>query len=151
MNLLKECRLCPRNCGINRYEKVGVCGASNKVRVSHYSLHEWEEPVISGDNGSGTIFFSYCNLRCCYCQNYEISELHKGRIVSVEEFSDICLDLQNNGANNINLVTAFAYVPHIIKAIDIARGKGLNIPIIGLVKDEKHRTNQIMNEKMKRE
>ena len=79
MNLLKECRLCPRNCGINRYEKIGVCGASNKVKVSHYSLHQWEEPVISGSNGSGTVFFSHCNLKCIFCQNKNIFRITRKR------------------------------------------------------------------------
>ena len=73
MNVLRSCNLCPRECGIDRYEKVGVCGASAKVKVSHYSLHEWEEPVISGTSGSGTVFFSHCNLKCIFCQNKKIS------------------------------------------------------------------------------
>ena len=73
MELLKNCMLCPRKCGINRYEKIGVCGANNKIKVAYYSLHMWEEPVLEGNKGSGTIFFSHCNLRCIYCQNYDIS------------------------------------------------------------------------------
>ncbi|MBQ8681910.1 MAG: radical SAM protein [Bacilli bacterium] len=98
--------------------------------IARYSLHMWEEPIISGNNGSGTIFFSYCNMRCLFCQNYEISELHKGRVVSIEEFSDICLDLQNSGANNINLVTPTHYVPWIVKGLKLAKERGLNIPIV---------------------
>ena len=98
--------------------------------IARYSRHMWEEPVLSGDKGSGTIFFSYCNMRCCFCQNYELSELHKGRIVSVNEFSDICLDLQNSDLYNINLVTPTMFVPKIIDGIKLARDKGLKIPII---------------------
>ena len=90
----------------------------------------WEEPCISGRNGSGTIFFSYCNLRCIFCQNYEISTLHRGRVVSVEEFSDICLKLQDKGASNINLVTGVMYVPLIIEGINLAKSKGLTIPVV---------------------
>ena len=71
MNVLESCFLCPRNCGVNRYQTVGVCGAGSKIKVAHYSLHMWEEPVISGKTGSGTIFFSYCNLKCIFCQNYK--------------------------------------------------------------------------------
>ena len=97
-----RCNLCPRNCNVDRNVELGYCMAPGCMVIAKYSLHMWEEPIISGDVGSGTIFFSYCNLRCCYCQNYEISELHKGRVVSVEEFSAICLELQDRGASNIN-------------------------------------------------
>lgn len=126
-----KCNLCPRNCNVDRENgELGYCGASDKMVIARYSLHMWEEPIISGNNGSGTIFFSYCNMRCLFCQNYEISELHKGRVVSIEEFSDICLDLQNSGANNINLVTPTHYVPWIVKGLKLAKDKGLNIPIV---------------------
>ena len=84
-----KCNLCPRNCNVDRDRELGYCGASNDMVIARYSRHMWEEPVISGDNGSGTIFFSYCNMKCCFRQNYELSELHKGRVVSVKEFSDI--------------------------------------------------------------
>ena len=105
------CNLCPRRCNVDRKKgSVGFCGAPNDMVIARYSMHMWEEPVISGDVGSGTIFFSYCNLRCCFCQNYEISEFHKGRVVSVEEFSDICLELQDKGATNIYLVTPTHFV-----------------------------------------
>lgn len=110
--------------------EVGYCGAPYDMVIARYSLHMWEEPVISGETGSGTIFFSYCNMRCCFCQNYEISELHKGKLVSIEEFSDICLELQERGANNINLVTPTHYVDKIIEGLKIARKKGLVIPVV---------------------
>ena len=118
-----RCNLCPRNCNVDRESgQLGYCMAPNDLVIARYSLHPWEEPIISGTKGSGTIFFSYCNLRCCFCQNYEISELHKGKIVTIEEFSNICLELQEKGATNINLVTPTHYVHQIIK--------GLNIPIV---------------------
>ena len=125
-----KCNLCPRNCNVDRENNFGYCKAYNDMVIAKYSLHEWEEPVISGKVGSGTIFFSYCNLKCCYCQNYEISELHKGKLVSVEEFSDICLELQNKGASNINLVTPTMFVPKIREGLILAKNKGLNIPIV---------------------
>lgn len=126
-----KCNLCPRMCNVDRENgKLGYCGAPNDMVIARYSLHMWEEPVISGECGSGTIFFSYCNMRCCYCQNYEISEFHKGRVVSVEEFSDICLELQESGANNINLVTPTHFVDKIIKGLKLARRKGLVIPVV---------------------
>ena len=130
MNMMR-CNLCPRNCYVDREKgEVGYCGALGEMVIARYSLHLWEEPVISGEKGSGTIFFSYCNMRCCFCQNYELSELHKGRRVSIEEFSDICIYLQKNGASNINLVTPTMYVPYIVKGLKLARSRGLNIPIV---------------------
>ncbi|MGN1028639.1 MAG: radical SAM protein [Bacilli bacterium] len=126
-----KCYLCPRNCGVDRDNgELGYCMAPGEMVVARYSLHQWEEPVISGEQGSGTIFFSYCNMRCCFCQNYQISELHKGRVVSIEEFSRICLDLQENGAHNINLVTPTMYVPYIIEGLRLAKKNGLVIPIV---------------------
>lgn len=126
-----KCRLCPRNCSVDRQRgEIGFCGAPYQMVVARYSLHLWEEPVISGEKGSGTIFFSYCNMRCCFCQNYEISEFHKGRKISIEEFSQICLELQEKGASNINLVTPTMYAYQIIEALKIAKSNGLDIPII---------------------
>lgn len=125
-----RCNLCPINCNVNRNVELGYCKAPSEMVIARYSLHMWEEPIISGIKGSGTIFFSYCNLRCCYCQNYEISELHKGRVVSVEEFSDICLELQEKGASNINLVTPTMFVPWIRDGLILAKSKGLTIPIV---------------------
>lgn len=125
-----KCNLCPRICNVDRKRILGYCGAPDEMVIAKYSMHLWEEPVISGNDGSGTIFFSYCNLRCCYCQNYEISELHKGKLVSIEEFSDICLELQTKGANNINLVTPTMFVHKIKEGLLLARQKGLKIPIV---------------------
>lgn len=130
MNLLKECRLCPRNCGVNRYEKVGVCGAGSKVKVSHYSLHEWEEPVISGINGSGTVFFSHCNLKCIFCQNKKISTGGYGKEISNKRLGEIFLELQEKGAHNINLVTPTHYVPQIVKVLRKIKGNELKIPVV---------------------
>jgi len=129
-DLLKKCELCQRMCGINRYEKQGFCGANDKIKIARASLHMWEEPCISHENGSGTIFFSHCNLKCIYCQNYDISTNNYGKEITINKLSEIMLNLQNKNAHNINLVTPTHYVPQIIEAIKIARKKGLNIPII---------------------
>ena len=130
MELLKNCMLCPRKCGINRYEKIGVCGANNKIKVAYYSLHMWEEPPISGKNGSGTIFFSNCNLKCVYCQNKKISLDGYGKYISMKRLKEIMLELQEKKAHNINLVTPTHYVPLIRKGIIKAKNNGLNIPIV---------------------
>lgn len=126
-----KCRLCPRNCNVDREKgEIGYCMAPSEMVIARYSLHMWEEPCLSGNRGSGTIFFSYCNMKCCFCQNYQISELHKGRIVGVEEFSQICLELQEKGAHNINLVTPTMYVPYVIQGLKLAKKNGLKIPIV---------------------
>lgn len=134
MDMLDEfnnCRLCPKNCLVNRnMGQVGFCHAGNEMTIAKYYLHEWEEPCITGENGSGTIFFSYCNLRCLFCQNYEISELNRGVVISVDRFSEICIELQEMGATNINLVTPTHFVPLIIDGIKKARVMGLKIPIV---------------------
>ena len=130
MELLKNCMLCPRKCGVNRYLEKGFCGATNKVRVAYYSLHMWEEPIISGDNGSGTIFFSNCNLRCLYCQNKKISIDGYGKLISNKRLIEIMLELQNKGAHNINLVTPTHYVPNIISVLKKIKGKELHIPVV---------------------
>ena len=130
MNILKECRLCPRNCGVNRYENVGVCGATNKLKVSHYSLHHWEEPVISGDNGSGTIFFSHCNLKCIFCQNKKISTMGYGKEISGKRLVKIMLELQEIGAHNINLVTPTHFVPQIVKVLKKIKNNSLKVPVV---------------------
>lgn len=129
MNILKKCNLCPRNCLVNRYEKVGYCRASAKIKIALSSLHMWEEPVISGDSGSGTIFFSNCNLGCIFCQNRKIRNGY-GKEMSIDKFSKICLSLQDKGANNINLVTPTHYVPLIKKGLEKAKRNGLVIPIV---------------------
>ena len=131
MQQLTTCTLCPHNCKINRQEgKKGRCKATNKVQIALYSIHKYEEPCISGQNGSGTIFFSNCNLNCIFCQNYEISQEGKGKKISIEELAKILLTQQERKAENINLVTPTSYVPQIIEAIKIAKNKGLKIPIV---------------------
>ncbi len=130
MNLYKSCRLCPRECGANRSIKSGFCSQSDKLRVARASLHMWEEPCISGTSGSGTVFFSGCNLGCVYCQNREISRGDAGFEITAERLAEIFLELQEKGANNINLVTPTHFVPHIIEALDLVRGKSLKIPVL---------------------
>ena len=130
MELLKECRLCPRKCGVNRYLKKGYCGATNKVRLAYYSLHKWEEPVISGRKGSGTIFFSHCNLRCLYCQNKKISIDGYGKDISNKRLGEIMLKLQDMGAHNINLVTPTHYVPQIASVLKKIKNTELKIPVV---------------------
>ena len=130
MELLKNCMLCPRKCGVNRYENVGACGATNKIKLAYYSLHMWEEPVISGENGSGTIFFSHCNLRCIYCQNKKISLDGYGKTISNKKLGDIMLELQEKGAHNINLVTPTHYVPNIASILQKIKNKELKIPVV---------------------
>jgi radical SAM domain protein len=129
MNTLKKCDLCPRNCLVNRYEKVGYCRAKAKLKIALASIHMWEEPVISGRDGSGTIFFSHCNLGCIFCQNYKIRNGY-GKEITIKRFSEICLELQSMGANNINLVTPTHYVPLIRKGLIQAKNRGLIIPIV---------------------
>lgn len=129
MNVLKKCNLCPRNCLVNRYEKVGYCRAKAKLKIALASIHMWEEPVISGRDGSGTIFFSHCNLGCIFCQNYKIRNGY-GKEITIKRFSEICLELQSRGANNINLVTPTHYVPLIRKGLIQAKNRGLIIPIV---------------------
>ena len=131
MEELRKCEICPHNCRVNRLEgKLGRCKLSNKIKIALVSLHNFEEPCISGENGSGTVFFSSCNLNCVFCQNYEISQLGNGKEISIEELADIFMKQQNNNAENINLVTPTMYIYHIIEAIKIARNKGLKIPIV---------------------
>ena len=131
MKELEQCHICPHNCGVNRLiGQVGRCKATDKVKVALASLHNFEEPCISGENGSGTVFFSNCNLNCVFCQNYEISQQGVGKEISIEDLADIFIDQQNKHAENINLVTPTMYIYQIIEAIKIARNNGLNIPIV---------------------
>ena len=130
INLLKECKICPRKCGINRYNQVGFCGADDKVKISLVSLHQWEEPCLVGIKGAGTIFFSNCNLRCCFCQNHQISQGGYGVEITVDRLAEVFIEQQLRGAANIDLVTPTHYVPQIITALKIAKSKGLNIPIV---------------------
>ncbi len=130
-NLLSPCRICPRECKVDRLKReVGNCKAGLEVKISSYHQHFGEEPPLVGKHGSGTIFFTHCNLHCVYCQNYEISQLGMGRQVILEELARMMLRLQNLGCHNINFVTPTPWVPQIIKALIIAQEKGLNIPIV---------------------
>ena len=130
MELLKNCMLCPRKCGVNRYKTKGSCGANNKIKLAYYSLHKWEEPVVSGVRGSGTIFFSNCNMKCIYCQNKKISLDGYGKYISNKKLGEIMLKLQNMGAHNINLVTPTHYVPQIVYTLHKIKNYSLNIPVI---------------------
>ena len=125
-----ECRLCARNCGIDRRKSVGYCKTPADLYLCRAALHFWEEPPISGTRGSGTIFFSGCSLACVFCQNREISRGRNGKNISVTELSDIMLRLQSDGAHNINLVTPTHYIPSIAEAIRLAKLGGLTIPIV---------------------
>lgn len=129
--LYSSCRLCPRECKADRNSgKIGFCGADNRIKVARSALHFWEEPCISGEKGSGTVFFSHCTLKCVYCQNYKISTENQGRFVTENELCDMFLDLQNQGALNINLVTPTHFVPGIAEALTLAKNKGLTIPVL---------------------
>ena len=131
MELTERCELCPRRCGANRLAgKNGFCGGGKEVKVARAALHFWEEPCISGEEGSGTVFFSGCTMRCVFCQNREISRGEAGKLVSIERLAEIFLELQGKGANNINLVTPMHYAPQITAALDIARKNGLHLPIV---------------------
>ncbi len=131
MKELEKCEICPHKCNVNRENgQIGRCKCNDKIKIALVSTHEYEEPCISGKNGSGTVFFSNCNLNCMYCQNYEISQLGKGREITIEELADIFIKQQEKGVNNINLVTPTMYAYQIIEAIKIARKNGLNLPII---------------------
>lgn len=124
------CNICPRNCNVDRSTKVGFCGMLSEIHVAKAYLHEWEEPCISGSRGSGTVFFTGCNLRCVFCQNYKISQENFGVSVSPEKLADIFMSLEKAGAHNINLVTPTIFIPKIKEAIITARNNGLSIPIV---------------------
>lgn len=129
---MQECTLCPRNCRANREKgETGVCGVAGPGIVgARAALHMWEEPCISGERGSGTVFFSGCSLRCIYCQNYEITHAKHGKRITVERLAEIFLELAEKGAHNINLVTPTHYTPEIIAAVKMARERGLSLPIV---------------------
>lgn len=130
-DLLKNCMLCPRSCGADRTKTRGLCGANDQIEAARASLHQWEEPPLSGTNGSGTVFFSHCSLGCVFCQNRQISRRDGiGQALSAEELADTFLALEKQGAHNINLVTGAHYVPQIIHALSLAKSKGLHIPIV---------------------
>ncbi|HVN94905.1 MAG TPA: radical SAM protein [Syntrophorhabdaceae bacterium] len=139
LSMLERCELCPRRCGADRAAgERGFCGAAGKVRIAHYGPHHGEEPPISGRLGSGTIFFSFCNLRCIFCQNYQISHDGMGEEISIEELTDLFFNLEGRGCHNINLVSPTPYTAHIAVAIRAARERGLKIPIV-------HNTNAYEN------
>ena len=131
LELLEKCTICPHNCGINRTSnQIGRCKSKDTVKIALYSIHNFEEPCISGKKGSGTVFFSNCNMNCVFCQNYEISQQGKGKEITIEELAEIFIKQQEKDVENINLVTPTSYVPQIIEAIKIARNKGLKLPIV---------------------
>lgn len=124
-----RCSLCPRQCGVDRTTAAGICGCGIRIRIARAALHFWEEPCISGSRGSGTVFFSGCPLRCCYCQNHQVSIGNHGRDISKERLSEIFLELQEKRAHNINLVTATQYMPLVLQSLDKVRSV-LHIPVI---------------------
>ena len=128
---MEKCELCPRRCRADRDNKVnvGYCGGGADIKIARAALHFWEEPCISGKSGSGTIFFSGCPLKCVYCQNHEISGGNYGAEITVERLGDIMLELRDNGAHNINLVSPTQYVPWIIRALDKVKHR-LNLPVV---------------------
>lgn len=127
---LLACTICPQNCGANRYQGTGFCGAGADLRVNSCQLHHGEEPVLSGRGGSGTIFLSHCNLRCVFCQNHQISHRGWGNTTSEEECSQMMLRLEEAGAHNINLVSPTQFTPQLAASIRLARAAGLSIPIV---------------------
>lgn len=127
--IYENCSLCPRNCHIDRTSSFGFCQSSSQIKAARAALHHWEEPCISGTRGSGAVFFSGCTLRCCFCQNYSISSETYGKEISEQKLAQIFFELQNQGAHNINLVTATQYLPSILNALDRIKDK-LNIPVV---------------------
>lgn len=128
--ILSACTLCPRECKVDRFEKSGYCGMPATVFGARAALHLWEEPCITGKNGSGTVFFTGCTLRCVFCQNHNIANGSVGKEITIEHLSTIFLSLQEKGATNINLVTPTHYVSQIVKALILAKQNGLTIPIV---------------------
>ena len=129
MNLYENCHQCPRNCRINRNTSLGFCKEPDSIRIAVACLHFGEEPLITVHGGSGTIFLTGCNLRCAFCQNYQISQQGMGAVVTKEEFAEICLKLEAAGAENINLVTGSHHIPAIAEGLAEARKQGLKLPI----------------------
>lgn len=128
---MEQCTLCPRECHVDRSNgKTGYCGESSTIRIARTSLHQWEEPCITGEYGSGTIFFSGCGLKCIFCQNYNIADSSVGKEFTEEELADAMLRLQENHASNINLVTASHYAKTLVSVIGMAKERGLTIPIV---------------------
>ena len=131
LDLYENCTLCPRSCRVNRrMGQTGFCRVPAQLQVARAALHMWEEPCISGVNGSGAIFFSGCSVGCVFCQNSTIASGQSGKLITIERLADIFLELQAKGAHNINLVTPDHYAPSIAEALDLARSEGLSLPII---------------------
>ncbi|ABR30998.1 radical SAM protein [Thermosipho melanesiensis] len=128
--MIEKCTLCPRKCKVNRYKTKGICGADYKIKVSNILLHKGEEPPISGKNGTGIVFFSGCPMKCIYCQNMGFSQKGIGKEISIEKLADAFLKLQERGAHTLDLVTPTQYVPQIIEALNLAKSKGFNIPVV---------------------
>lgn len=129
--MLEECHLCPRNCGVDRLAgQKGFCGVDAGIMVARAALHMWEEPCISGKEGSGAVFFSGCSLGCAFCQNRTISKGQSGKVITVEHLAELFLDLQAQKANNINLVTAGHFLPQVREALILAKEQGLTIPVV---------------------
>lgn len=127
----KKCGLCPRNCAVDRAQgERGICGQTDQLKVARAALHYWEEPCISGEAGSGAVFFSGCALHCVFCQNREIANGTAGKEISTERLGEIFLELMEQGANNINLVTPGHFVPQIIPALEWAKARGMNLPVV---------------------
>ena len=124
-----NCHLCPRNCGVNRNISEGFCGCSSTLKASRAALHHWEEPCISGTRGSGAVFFSGCTLKCCFCQNYLISQGSFGKEITPKHLGEIFISLQEQGAHNIDLITATQFLPLILPALDLVKHK-LHIPVV---------------------
>lgn len=130
-NLMKDCTLCPRMCHADRTAgKIGYCGQTGEIMAARAALHFWEEPCVSGTKGSGTVFFSGCNLKCVFCQNHSIAVGDTGKAISGQRLAEIFLNLQEKGAHNINLVTPTHFIPQIVIALDLAKQQGLSIPIV---------------------
>ncbi|MBE5856778.1 MAG: radical SAM protein [Lachnospiraceae bacterium] len=129
-NQYENCTLCPRNCGVNRNETIGYCREKSVLHVARAALHMWEEPCISGISGSGTVFFSGCNMGCVFCQNKAISRGETGKYIDEARLADIFFELEDKGANNINLVTGDIFIPTIISAIEEAKKRGIKIPFL---------------------
>lgn len=125
-----KCDICPRNCQADRRVSFGYCGGTDQIKVARAALHFWEEPCLSGTSGSGTVFFSGCSMHCVFCQNHEIANGQAGQEISVERLAEIFLELQEQNANNINLVTAGHFTPAVVRALLLAREQGLAIPVV---------------------
>lgn len=135
MQLPEHCTLCPRRCGANRAAgHSGICGAADTLLAARAALHHWEEPCLSGSpddkTGSGTVFFTGCTLKCCYCQNYKISQQGLGKALTVQRLAEIFMELQQKGAKNLNLVTPTQWLPWILPALDLARRNGFALPVV---------------------